>query len=24
VHIRSGDTAGVQITGFRELTNPVA
>ncbi|ADB76355.1 fumarylacetoacetate hydrolase family protein [Geodermatophilus obscurus] len=23
-HIRSGDTAGVQITGFRELTNPVA
>jgi 2-keto-4-pentenoate hydratase/2-oxohepta-3-ene-1,7-dioic acid hydratase in catechol pathway len=24
VHIRSGDTAGVQITGFRDLTNPVA
>ena len=24
VHVRSGDTAGVQITGFRELTNPVA
>ena len=24
VRIRSGDTAGVQITGFRELTNPVA
>jgi 2-keto-4-pentenoate hydratase/2-oxohepta-3-ene-1,7-dioic acid hydratase in catechol pathway len=24
VHIRSGDTAGVRITGFRELTNPVA
>ncbi|WP_100498236.1 fumarylacetoacetate hydrolase family protein [Geodermatophilus chilensis] len=24
VHIRSGDTAGVQITGFRELINPVA
>jgi 2-keto-4-pentenoate hydratase/2-oxohepta-3-ene-1,7-dioic acid hydratase in catechol pathway len=24
VHIRSGDTAGVQITGFRGLTNPVA
>jgi 2-keto-4-pentenoate hydratase/2-oxohepta-3-ene-1,7-dioic acid hydratase in catechol pathway len=24
VHIRPGDTAGVQITGFRDLTNPVA
>jgi 2-keto-4-pentenoate hydratase/2-oxohepta-3-ene-1,7-dioic acid hydratase in catechol pathway len=24
VHIRSGDTAGVQITGFRDLSNPVA
>ena len=24
VHIRSGETAGVRITGFRELTNPVA
>jgi 2-keto-4-pentenoate hydratase/2-oxohepta-3-ene-1,7-dioic acid hydratase in catechol pathway len=24
VHIRSGDTAGVTITGFRDLSNPVA